>query len=86
MDYFPTKLAAGAAFCNREKEQEELLRCLNNVSPVLLISPRRYGKTSLAMHVLDKNNFLYVHIDFYKELSEEDIASAILNGIGRLLG
>lgn len=86
MDYFPTKLAAGAAFCNREKEQEELLRCLDNVSPVLLISPRRYGKTSLAMHVLDKNKFLYVHIDFYKELSEEDIASAILNGIGRLLG
>lgn len=86
MDYFPTKLAAGAAFCNREKEQEELLRCLNNVSPVLLISPRRYGKTSLAMHVLEKNNFTYVHIDFYKELSEEDIARAILNGIGRLLG
>lgn len=86
MDYFPTKLAAGKAFCNREKEQEELLKCLNNTSPILLISPRRYGKTSLAMHVLEKNKFTYAHIDFYKELSEEDIARAILNGIGKLLG
>ena len=31
-------------FCDREKETDKLLKCINNQSNVLLTSPRRMGK------------------------------------------
>jgi hypothetical protein len=35
-------------FCNRRKEIEELTRHALNTTHVVMFSPRRYGKTSLA--------------------------------------
>ena len=86
MNYFPTRLAIGDAFCNREKEQERLIKNIQHANPTLIMSPRRYGKTSLVLHVLKKQDFPFAHIDFYKELNINDIEHAILNGAGRLLG
>jgi hypothetical protein len=51
-----------------------------------LVSPRRYGKTSLALKALEHSQRPYTHIDLYKALSQEDISRFILNGIGQLLG
>jgi AAA+ ATPase superfamily predicted ATPase len=56
------------------------------VNPTLLVSPRRYGKTSLALKAFENIKWAYAHVDLYKALSEEDIAQFILNGIGQLLG
>ncbi|MGD9153238.1 MAG: hypothetical protein PVG30_06255 [Gammaproteobacteria bacterium] len=50
------------------------------------MSPRRYGKTSLALNSFSKIKWPYAHIDLYKALDEEDIEKTILNGIGELLG
>lgn len=86
MNYFPTTLAGGKAFCNRKEELQRTVYNLKNTSPTLLVSPRRYGKTSLALKAFEDIKWPYAHIDLYKALSEEDIARFILNGIGQLLG
>ncbi|MBY0545118.1 MAG: ATP-binding protein [Gammaproteobacteria bacterium] len=85
-NYFPTHLAMGKAFCNRQNELARLMHNIENVNPTLIISPRRYGKTSLVLNAFSKIKIPYTHIDFYKELSEADIEKAILNGIADLLG
>lgn len=85
MNYFPTSLAIGRAFCNRKDELKRLIANIQGINPVLIMSPRRYGKTSLAINAFEHVKYPYAHIDFYKELSEEDIESAILNGIGKLI-
>lgn len=82
---FPTKLARGSAFCNRKSELKRLKNNVKAINPVLIISPRRYGKTSLAFKAIDSIKWPYVHIDLYKAFSEEDIERIILNGIGELL-
>lgn len=86
MNYFPTSLAGGKAFCNRKEELQRILYNLKNTNPTLLVSPRRYGKTSLALKAFEDIKWPYAHIDLYKALSEEDIARFVLNGIGQLLG
>lgn len=86
MNYFPTYLALGNAFCNRKTELKRILYDLKGNTPILLISPRRYGKTSLALKAFEQIKWPYSHIDLYKALSEEDIEKFILNGIGQLLG
>lgn len=86
MSYFPSKLAKGKAFINRTDEQKQVLQCIHDITPLLVMSPRRYGKTSLITHVLDKNKIIYSIVDLYMELTAEDIAKAILKGIGQILG
>lgn len=86
MNYFPTYLALGDAFCNRKNELRRVIYDLNGNTPILLISPRRYGKTSLALNSFEQIKWPYAHVDLYKALSEEDIERFILNGIGQLLG
>jgi AAA+ ATPase superfamily predicted ATPase len=86
MNYFPTALASGNAFCNRKQELKRLQYNLKNIMPTLLVSPRRYGKTSLSLKAFEQIKWPYAHIDLYKALSEEDISRFILNGIGQVLG
>lgn len=85
MNYFPTYLAQGDAFCNRKEELERMIYDLEGNAPVLLISPRRYGKTSLALKTFARLKWPYVHVDLYKALDIEDVEKYILNGIGKLL-
>ena len=86
MNYFPTYLALGQAFCNRKQELKLLVNNITQNTPTLIMSPRRYGKTSLALNALEKLKLPYSHVDLYKELSEEGIEQAILNGVRRLIG
>lgn len=86
MNYFPTYLAMGAAFCNRKEELARIVYNLKGNTPILLISPRRYGKTSLALKAFEQIKWPHAHVDFYKALSTEDIEKFLLNGIGKLLG
>ena len=86
MNYFPTYLAMGDSFCNRTDELQRVIQDIGDGTPVLLISPRRYGKTSLALRALEKQKWLYAHVDLYKAFSEESVTRFILNGVGALLG
>jgi len=62
----------GEHFADREKELQELVRDLSDCERIFLISPRRYGKTSLIMNALEilKSKEIYtVYIDLYKATS-----------------
>jgi len=85
-DYFPLGASSGNAFCNRKDELSHLKTNIELVKPTLIMSPRRYGKTSLVLRALSENKIDYTHIDLYKEVSEEGVELAIINGVGELLG
>lgn len=82
---FPLSVATGQAFCNREEETAHLKGCIENLRPALLVSPRRYGKTSLAFHAISQMSLPYTQIDFFSVVDEQDIERVILQGIGRLI-
>ena len=86
MNFFPTYLAMGPSFCNRKAELKRVMGDLDAGTPILLISPRRYGKTSLALRAIETLKLPYAHVDLYKAFSEEDVVRFILTGVGHLLG
>lgn len=85
MDYFPLGLAGGAAFCNRESEREHLLYNILHAKPTLITSPRRYGKTSLALDVINTHQIPFAYIDFFSDISQSDIETGILSGVGAVI-
>lgn len=85
IDLFPLSIASGKAFCNRTDETERLKLCIMHHRPVLLVSPRRYGKTSLALHGIKQSGLPFAHIDFFSAVDDQDIEYAILRGIGKLI-
>jgi len=85
MDYFPLTLAAGHTFCNRLSEQKYLKDNILESRPTLIISPRRYGKTSLAAKVINDLRLHFAQFDFFTAVSEADIEKIILKSIGQLL-
>lgn len=84
-ELFPQGLAIGHNFCNRVAEQAHLLKNIQATRPTLLMSPRRYGKTSLVTQVLSQLKIPFADVDLYSELDELEIQNSMLTGIGKLL-
>jgi len=59
-------IVRGPHFADRKKELAELVREMENLNRVFLVSPRRYGKTCLLANLLDR-------------LEEEGLATAYLD-------
>ena len=62
------EVVKGEDFADRKKEVKEIIEDVYNSVNIFLISPRRYGKTSLIMKVfeeLSERNFIKIFIDFY---------------------
>ncbi len=79
----------GKAFCNREKEQKDLIYYAQNSQNVLVYSHRRMGKTSLVHQVIDrlkktKPAVKSVYIDLYGSLDENDFIDSILTGLTQI--
>lgn len=57
-------------FCDRKDEAKKLIRSMNNGANVVLMSPRRVGKTQLIYHCYDKHavsdNYITFFIDILK--------------------
>jgi AAA+ ATPase superfamily predicted ATPase len=85
MDFFPLTIATGKAFCNRKTELSYLSENIVNSKPTLLISPRRYGKTSLALNAIHQAKLPAAHIDFLSAINESDIEKRILKGAGEII-
>ena len=85
MNKFPLSVAMGKAFCNRKQELETLQTWLLQKRPVLMMSPRRYGKTSLALSTIKKTGLPYAHIDLFSVVDEDDIERVILSGVASLI-
>ncbi|NIN67478.1 MAG: AAA family ATPase [Anaerolineae bacterium] len=78
------RVATGEAFADRETELAELLRELEAGQSVLLQSPRRYGKTSLIIEVLDrlrKQGYVTALVDLFGCASTYDLAEKITSEV-----
>lgn len=84
-NYFPLGIAIGKAFCNRKQETELLIDNINNCKHTLLMAPRRYGKSSLALHGIILSTIPYIEVDFYMAQNEKIIESYILKGISSVI-
>ncbi|ALM76344.1 AAA family ATPase [Thermococcus barophilus] len=71
--------AKGEKFIDRKRELERLRNYIINARNVIIYSPRRFGKTSLILKVLEelKGDIISIFIDCYSVTSEKDLASRL---------
>lgn len=82
---FSRGLALGEGFCNREEETRILAQNIRNLTHTLISSPRRYGKTSLALHVIHKEKILYAHMDLFMKYKREEIFKEFYEAISKII-
>jgi hypothetical protein len=73
-------VATGEHFADRQAETAELTSDLRSGQNVLVISPRRYGKTSLITVVIDhirKQHVLVAYVDLLRTTTRERFASQL---------
>ena len=85
LDFFPVGLATGEAFCDRVNEREVLRQSILNLEHIVMVSARRYGKTSLITQVIQENNLLAVSIDFLPATDENYVKNAVLVGVSNIV-
>lgn len=74
----------GAFFTDREEEYENIVHKLDSENHLILISPRRYGKSSLINKVLTNINRPYIILDLQQALSTQNLAEIMLKAIFEL--
>lgn len=85
MNYFPLGIAKGAAFCNRVIERKHLIGNLKKGQHTIVISPRRYGKSSLVLFSLGESKLIYERVDLFVAVDAKTIEEQILKGVKNLL-
>lgn len=85
VDNFPWGIAEGKAFFDREIETKRLLANIDDNKHTLLVSPRRYGKSSLVKNTIKLTNLPYAEIDFFLVIDENSVESKILRGVRALI-
>lgn len=83
------KVVRGKYFADREAEIAELKNDIVSSQNVIVFSPRRYGKTSLILEVLDRvkdEGLLTCYIDLFKVTSQETFIAAYAREVARLQG
>lgn len=72
-------------FCDREQETEQLITTVTNQSNLVLISPRRVGKTGLINHCFEqaaiKDDFITVSIDILHTTSLGELILELGNAV-----
>lgn len=86
-EYFPLRIVTGEYFCNRLAERKQLKRNLEKKRHTILVSPRRYGKTSLSNQVFAElsKHWVSADVDFLVALDADDIEKAILSLVGQII-
>jgi hypothetical protein len=74
----------GNYFTDREDELLKISSFLKGKNHLILISPRRFGKTSLIRKVISESCRRYVYLDMQLVISVEDFASQLLKRIYRI--
>ncbi|PCI38445.1 MAG: hypothetical protein COB50_02340 [Thiotrichales bacterium] len=82
---FPKKFAINAAFCNRDKLRKSIIESVKTAQHILIIAPRRYGKSSLGLISLQEAKIPFERIDLFMAIDEHSINTAIANGIKTLI-
>jgi len=86
-----TSYVVEQSFCNRQKEQKDLMTYIKGSQNVVLFSHRRVGKTSLIHQVFNKmnqnkayQNIGKLYIDLYGTFTENEFISKLFSGFGQL--
>lgn len=85
IDYFPAKLAKGDQFCNRKAEQLAINRNIKLARHTVLVSPRRYGKSSLIHKIAAEKNMPFVSVDLFLAHDDKTIVKRLLTGISGVI-
>jgi len=77
------ELSTGENFCNRKAELKRLHEAFRDGQSIVLISPRRWGKSSLVDHALDtyKGKLFQVKIDCFGISSSEEFYATVLKSV-----
>ncbi|MEG0949689.1 MAG: ATP-binding protein [Bacteroidales bacterium] len=79
--FITTGYVSAAYFCDRERETEAIVSLLTNENNIALISPRRYGKTALIRHCLQRpeitDHYYTFLIDIYATRSLRDFVNKL---------
>lgn len=84
--FYYGQVATGADFTDRTTELKELVTELGGGARVFLISPRRYGKTSLAFNALSalkERGVITAHMDMYDVSTVEQFAAHYARALAR---
>lgn len=84
-----SRVVTGKAFCNRVKEQNQLLDLIKNSENILIYSHRKTGKSSLinkVFHTLknEKPVVKTIYIDLYGTLSEQEFIDVLFTGLTQI--
>jgi len=82
--FFFGEVVTGENFTDRVNEIKRLTRELSGGHNIFLISPRRYGKTSLIINVLEhlsKEGLFTFYIDLYRVASLRELLEAYAKGV-----
>ena len=82
-DLFPSKLALGSQFCNRIVERKALADNIAKARHTVLVSPRRYGKSSLAHQVIAEMKLPFASIDLFLAHDDKTVTQRLLGGISK---
>jgi len=74
----------GNYFTDRESELIKISSFIKGENHLILISPRRFGKTSLIRKVINDSGRRHVYLDMQLVISVEDFASQLLKRIYRI--
>lgn len=86
--YFGSTATDSANFTDRKADTERLITNFKNGINTILISPRRWGKTSLVKHACEqidakKDNLIIVFMDIFSCRSEQDFLRQYSNAVIR---
>ena len=76
-------IVLGDAFCNRQQEQADLRRAIENGEKLFVYSERRLGKTSLVQAVLDQlpRSYAAAYVDLWPTDGEASFATALAKAV-----
>ncbi|MBD3180389.1 MAG: hypothetical protein GF417_12900, partial [Candidatus Latescibacteria bacterium] len=72
------KIVRGEYFADRKEEMKSIENELLSGQNLVLISPRRYGKTSLVINALEEADTHYLYIDMELVTGEDDFANLLI--------
>lgn len=82
---FPRGVATGLTFINRKNELNSLSTSISKGEHSMIVSPRRYGKTSLVKKVIEKLKISHGIVDLFLVVDEAQTEKLILSGINKII-
>lgn len=79
--YFSLKVATEDVFCNRETELALIRDCIRDNEHVVVVAPRRYGKTSLIMRAIQQSKSPHAMVDLFCVSYQEEVARKLAKAV-----